>query len=345
MAKKASAKKAQVEIGASTRILALYGPDRSQALSRIADLEAALSDAHGEVERFEIDGRHASLADVLDELRGYSLMQTHKLVVVNEAATFISNHRAALERYAQSPVDHAALVLMAEAWHRGKLDGFINACGAVIKCEPLKGAAAASWLAQRAKDFHQCTIKRDAAERLLSATAGDTQRADTELGRLAVMACLDVDPASLGKAGPEVTVDLIDRHVGRDSDELAWNLQGDLFGALASGRAAPVLEKIHELIDVARQPEIMVSYALVDVARKLAVGQAMQQAGAPRGEISKALKLWGPSEGGLHQALGRMKRGQGLEHLASAIEADQRAKSGLGTARSNVERVVVSMMD
>ena len=125
-----------VQLDASTRVLAVHGPEEAVKKQKIDQLRAALEAEHGELQKFDFDGKTATLADVFDELRGYSLMGGYKLVVVDPADDFVKAHREPLERYAQNPVDHATLVLRAGTWNRGNLDKHIAKVGAVVKCEP-----------------------------------------------------------------------------------------------------------------------------------------------------------------------------------------------------------------
>lgn len=114
------AKKADLQLDATVRMLVLYGPEDMFKRAKLDELREALRAEHGEIEAFTFDGVSAALADVFDEVRGYSLMQTYKLVIVDNADEFTKSHRDALDRYADNPVDHATLVLRAEKWNKGK---------------------------------------------------------------------------------------------------------------------------------------------------------------------------------------------------------------------------------
>ena len=103
--KKTTTRKVAPAVNADTRILVLHGPEQMVMAEHMDALKAAIADAHGDYETFRFDGKTATLADVFDELRGYSLMSVYKLVVVDEAEPFVKAHRAALERYAESVVE------------------------------------------------------------------------------------------------------------------------------------------------------------------------------------------------------------------------------------------------
>ncbi|MEL7088990.1 MAG: DNA polymerase III subunit delta, partial [Planctomycetota bacterium] len=186
MARKMPAK--SVALDASVRVLALHGPEEAIKKEKIDQLLAALEAEHGEVQRFTFDGKLATLADVFDEVRGYSLMGGYKLVVLDPADDFVKAHREPLERYAQNPVDHATLVLRAGTRHRGNLDKHIAKVGAVLKCEPPKPAEVVARLVARAKNVHGLTLDRPAAQLLVDRLGVHLTRLETEVDKLAAMA-------------------------------------------------------------------------------------------------------------------------------------------------------------
>lgn len=356
MARKMPAK--SVNLDASVRVLALHGPEDAIKKEKIDQLHAALEAEHGEVQRLVFDGKVAALAEVFDEVRGYSLMGGYKLVVVDPADDFVKAHREPLERYAQSPVDHATLVLRAGTWHRGNLDKHIAKVGAVIKCEPPKPAEAVSRLVARAKDVHGMTIDRPAAQLLVDRLGVHLVRLETELDKLATMAGALL-PKVAGKAaggGGVAKIDraMVEQAVGKSSDEKAWEVQESLLAAMAAPAGARrggvsagghIVSKVRELIDLGGQPEILVMYFVADLARKLAVGGQMKAAGESEGAIGKALKLWGPRQRVFMDVLRQMGPDGGARLLDLALTADGRSKSGFGPAGRNLEGLCVQMAD
>lgn len=341
MARKTASKPA--ELDASVRVLALHGPEEAIKKEKIDQVRAALEAEHGEVQKFDFDGKTATLADVFDEVRGYSLMGGYKLVVVDPADDFVKAHRDALQRYAQNPVDHATLVLRAGTWHKGNLDKDIAKVGAVIKCDPPKPAEAVARLVGRAKDIHGITIDRPAAQLLVDRLGVHLTRLETELDKLAAM-------AGVGK-GRKIDRPMVERSVGKSSDEKAWEVQESILAAMSSGGrpaenpAGEIVSKVRELIDVGGQPEVLVMYFVADLARKLAVGGQMLAAGEPEGVIAKALKLWGPRQRLFMGVLRGVGPDGGARMLDLALSADARSKSGFGPAGRNLEGLCVQMAD
>ena len=137
------------------RIVVLTGKDAFLRLERSRALQDALVAAHGQVDRFDLDGAGASLSSVLDELRSYGLLSQHKLVVVDNAEQFLGaeDRRRAMERYAEHPQPESTLLMRAgQRWNPGRLDKLVEAAGgAVLKCEPPAEADAIRWCGERAR--------------------------------------------------------------------------------------------------------------------------------------------------------------------------------------------------
>src|SRR5690606_27494300 len=85
--------------------------------------------------------------------------------------------------------------------------------------------------------------------------------------------------------------------VGKGSDEQAWAVQEAVLDALGTpgpAAAGKAIEKIHEIIDLAGHPEVLVSYFVADLTRKLFLAHTMKRQGMHESQISRTLKLWPP---------------------------------------------------
>jgi DNA polymerase III delta subunit len=341
---------------AALRILVLHGPEDMLKREHLQALRTALREKHGDIEIYNFDGKNAALADVLDELRSYSLMQVYKLVVVDDADEFVKRYREPLERYAAEPVESATLVLRATQWNRGNLDKAVEKVGSFIKCEALKPAQAAAWLEGRAAEVHRVTLSSAAATRLVERLGSDLGRLDSELSKLAVAA---VAAGKGGEAGA-ITEELIDAAVGRGSDEQAWAIQDVMLrillaspakahagsapaAALATGAA---LEKLHEIVELAGQSDVLVTYAIADLMRKLHLAAVMLQQGQAPFAIGTALRIW-PKERQrpFVDAAARLGVAGTAAAFAQALASDRRAKSGLGDFLRNLECYCATLAD
>jgi DNA polymerase III subunit delta len=334
MAKRASTSKTP-KLDTSTRVCVLHGPEQWLKGRYLSDLRAALDAEHGETETFSFDGKTTGLAEVLDELRSYALMQHHKIVLVDSADQFVKNFREAMERYAKAPVDHATLVLRCDTWHRSNLDKLIAKVGAVVKCEPLKPAQAKSWLVKRCQAEHGRAISPTAAGLLVDRMGPELMPLDSELAKLALM----VEPGEAIERG------LIEQTVGKSSDEKAWEVQEAVLMGLSSRSAGPVIGKVRELIDLAGHAEELVMYFVADLVRKLNIAAMMKRAGAPEGQIARDLKLWGPRQQLFMGVLRRLDSEALGRAFDDVLMADRRAKSGLGNLSRNLECFCVRLAD
>ncbi|MCX5660852.1 MAG: DNA polymerase III subunit delta [Planctomycetota bacterium] len=323
----------------ANRICVVYGAEemlKREALETLrTELEAG--GEPGEAEIFSFDGKSAALADVLDELRSYSLMQKPKIVIVDDADVFVTAHRDALERYAQAPVDTASLVLRSVKWNKGNLDKQIEKVGRIVKCEAAKPADAATWLTERATRVHRAKVEPGAIKAMIERLGVNLGLLDSELAKLAVVA---------GEGKP-VTAALVEEVVGRSGDEEAWRVQGAIMEIL-TGSAADrrhVVEEVRHLIDNAGQPDVLVAYFVADLVRKLNLALMMKREGVPDAQIARDLKFFGPGQFLLGKMLGRITPRRAAELFDKAVDSDVRSKTGRGEAMLNLECFCTLLQD
>jgi DNA polymerase-3 subunit delta len=305
-----------VTFDASMRIVVIHGDDAFLVPQRTAELAEKLEKAFGEIERFEFDGASADLAQILDELRSFGLMQQHKLVVLDQADQFLTkgNNRKSLERYADSPVEHATLLMRAGTWRPGNIDKRIAKVGMIMKIKPPTESQTLAWCAARATKRYDTQIDRDAVQLLVRRCGLELARLDHELAKLAA------------GAGDDHPIDRaqVQEMVAPSREEEAWSIQE----AMVSGSAATALAALRDLIEVSRQPETLLMWAISDLLRKLHAAAQMLQAGQGEGAVSKRLRLWGPSQRPILSVARRQQPQQLARLLKSAIETDVRMKTG-----------------
>lgn len=324
-----SSKSQSTNLTADTRILVLHGPEAMLKKQHLDALKAALVEAHGEVETFQFAAETASLSDVLDELRSYSLMQTYKLVLVDNAEDFVKNHRDALERYAASPVDHATLVLRANRWNKGNLDKAIGKVGAMIKCDALSEGDAVAWVNQQVVSVYGRGIERAAAGVLVERVGTSLMKLDAELSKLAVM----VDD------GEKISSALIEEAVGRGSEAQAWAVQEAVLSAIANHQPGEAVAKVRELVDLSGQAEVLVGFFVADLMRKFTIAIMLRRQGQNDNAIARhpQIKLWGPKQQLFFRALDRLNSRSVGRLFDRMVEMDRRSKSGLGEPLRNLE--------
>ena len=333
--RKAKASAADAAFTGDEAIVVLHGKETMLRRTATDALRAALRAKHGEFETFGFEGKTAALADVLDELRGYSLMGGFKLVVVDEADEFLTRHREAMTRYAESPVDHAALLLRSDTWRPGNFDKHAKKHGQVIKCDAVSPREAARWLIARAEAEHGAKLEPAAAEALVDRLGVDLGRLDAETAKLALLA-----------GGGAITAIMVDETIGRESDEQAWAVQEGVLLSLATGDASAALTRVDEVVRLAGQHPVLVTFAVADVVRKLAIGHAMKRWGMNDFAIGKALRVWPAERQKLFAAaIGRLDADTARALQRRVLQLDARTKSGFGDGLRNLETFCVSLAD
>ncbi len=311
------------------RVIILHGPEGFLRGLYTTQLRTALTKHFGQVDVQVLDGTTAQAADVLDECRSFGLIASHKLVVVDQAESLVKEDaRPLFERYAQSPSDGATLVLRSGAWRPGNLDKMVEKVGAVIKCETPGEDACVAWAIKRATSEHKAVLEPDAAEALVANTGADLGRIDMELAKLA---------AAAGEGA--ITRAHVAQFVGVSRDEEAWGVQQSLL----SGNPEQAVQHLRHVLDVSRQPAPLVMFAVTDLARKLhgvccALSQKRNIA-----EVTRPLKLWGPSQNMIIDAARRLRPADTMSFLRACVKADQRVKSGLSDVDRSLEMLTLQL--
>ncbi len=306
---------------ADMRVVVLHGKDAFLRLERGRQLESALQERFGGVDRMYLDGTNAALADVLDNLRTPGLFAGHKLVVLENAEAFMGaeDRRRAMERYAENPCAEATLLMRcASGWRPGNFDKLVAKVGAVIKCDSPTPMEAVKWCAARSLRRHQAEMEPAAAELLVEKLGPDLGRLDAELGKLAAAA------ARPGAGTTKVTRAIVQEFTGLSREEQAWEIQGPVL----EGKADAALVKLDELLRVSRVPEVMIGWSLVDLARKVHDASCLLSQGESEGAVAKALKLWGPASSSVVRAGRRIKPADAARLFRMAVETDRATKNG-----------------
>lgn len=318
----------------SMRIIVLHGQDAFQITALTRTAIETIEDAHGEIERFDFDGEETQLADVLDELRSYGLIQRHKVVVLDKAEKFLAandRHRPAMENYARNPVDSATLIMRAETWRAGNLDKHVKKVGLIHKVQPPGEQRAVKWCRDRAKKEYETEMEPDAANLLVTLIGADLARLDMEVAKLAAYVAGDRPIAR------RHVMDL----VGMSREDKVWHLQQPI----AAGDAAAALTMLRELREISRQPQELITWAICDLMRKLHGASQLFRQGANPGMIAQQLKLWGDSKALILDSARRHEPSTLAALFDLAIRTDQHNKSGLGEPPRSLEALTLRIAD
>ena len=323
---------------ATPPVAIFHGPDRFSQLDRTEQLRSALTARHGDIGGAYFDGASASPADILDECRSLSLMQQHKLVVVDNADLLVKGGdddegappprprgahsartaRDLLEAYAQSPDPSATLVLRAANWRAPNLDkAVLHSGGIAVKCEEPRAHEAEAWVLQRAKSAHRSGIEPDAAHLLVETVGPDLGRLDMELAKLSL-----VDP------GRPIVASIVKEMVGVTREEDFWAIQPTLL----SGDAAAALRHLHEMLEVSRHDPTPLLFTFFDLARKLHGAAVGLRSREPVGALMGRLKLWGQAGNLVIDKARRVDPLAAAGLMAQIVDGMVRQRTGRGDA-------------
>ncbi len=285
-----------------------------------------------------LDGPSAALHEVLDALATVSLFGTRRLVVVDEADSFVSEHRGELEMYVGRPAKGGVLVLEVKTWPANtRLAKAVAAGGLTIQCKSPNEAQTKRWLTQRAKRTHGARLDAAAVDVLVELLPAELGVLDQEVARLALL------------AGPEGAIDaaLVSENVGGWRVRTTW----DMIEAAADGRAPEALRQLDRLVAAGEKPQGLLpqmSYSLRQLAgatrlieaseagrRRMTLRDALQQAGVKPFKLSDA-------ERQLRQ-IGRDRARRLTCWLLAADLAMKGYNSSDARARLELERLIVRL--
>jgi len=316
---------------AARPIYAVSGDDaylRDETIKGITRLALAGGDDDMAVARFA--GDHASLADVLDEVRTLPFLASVRIVVVDGADPFVTAHRKELEAYAEKPSTSGVLVLSVKSWPGNtRLAKLVDKSGMAIECKTPDERELPAWLIQIAKSRSGVKLEDEAARLLVELVGPEVGLLASEVEKLAVYVGersrigRDDVAKMVGSGRIETVWRTIDAAtVGQAGEALA-----DLDGLIGSGEApigllagmAYSLKKVHHAGQLRR--------ARVDLR------EACQRAGIFPGAVEKTGKQHA------HLGPGRV---DALPGLLLRADLDMKGNSTL-PPRVILERLIVTL--
>lgn len=317
-------------------VYAVVGDDSFLQVEAVAQLSDHLARSFpgADVQKVSFDGESAELAQVLDEVRSFSMFGGSKLVVVRGADEFVSRHRDGLERFCQSLEDPAGslsgvLVLRLTSLPANtRLFKLISRIGEVVRCEPPRASELTSWLARRAKSVHGVELVPQAAAELADLIGPDLGRLDAELGRLALM--LPEPP------GPQlITPDLVRSSVTFQREQEVR----EVVALLARGRVADALMRWRQILTTDPSAEYKAATWLMLWLERARQALDLKESGAPPQAIARATWINDPTEQREFMAVAARLGRRGIARLFDRLtELDRRSKTGLGVTAVLVER-------
>ena len=296
-----------------------------------------LGDDDGEFSFTRFDGREAGLTAVLDELSTRAMFgDGQRLVLVEDADNFVTQHRSRLEDYITRPKPGGVLLLEVSTWPKNtRLYKLVDANGLQIECKSPTESKLIKWLIGWSKSQHAATLQQEAAEALLELVGPELGLLDQELAKLAVSV----------PQGQPIGPDLVLELVGGWRAKTAW----DLLDAAAAGQARAALVQLDRLILAGEHPIALLAQMSSTLRRFAAATRIIEQAEAAgrRPNLRQALEEAGVKTFVLaksEEQLRRLGRQRAANLFRWLLEADLELKGASALKpRVVLERLIVRM--
>lgn len=292
----------------------------------------------GEFSLTRFDGRTAEWRTVSDELSTVGLFGGgRRLIVVDDADDFVSEHRSQLEDYVARPSRTATLALVVQTWPSNtRLAKAVASGGLAVECKAPPEARLLKWLTTWAKQRHGAKLEREAAELMLQTVGPELGLIDQELAKLAAA-------AGTQPIGPE----LVQKLVGGWRAKTAW----DMLDAAVEGRTRQALVELDRLLLSGENPIGVLAQIGASLRRFAAATRFIEQSetGGGRANLRQALELAGvkpfvmqKTEAQLRK-LGRERAGAFYRWLLEADLALKGSSSSPARSRILLEQLIVRL--
>ena len=274
-------------------VCVLFGGDtflKSQAFRRLRVMLLNEGDAEYSLTRF--DGNQAAFPVVLRELSTLTMFgDGQRVVLVEDADTFVTKFRSELEDYAATPSQSSTLILLVSTFPSNtRLYKTVETSGQLIDCSPLGEATIPKWLAGWALTAHQLICDIAAAELLVDLIGTELGLLDQELAKLALVV----------PKGEKLTTTLVQDNVGSWRTRTTW----EMLDLALAGNVPEAIRQLDMLMQAGENPVgilAQVAYSLRKLAaatqlildaekqgKRLQLPTALNQAGVKQFVIQKS---------------------------------------------------------
>ncbi len=285
---------------------------------------------------------------VFDELATVALFGGgQRVVLINDADTFVSRNRAALEDYVAHPRSTGVLILEVKTWPSNtKLFKAVADTGLQVDCKTPAGVELSKWMRIQSEKQYGARLDPAAADRLFEIVGPEMGRLDQELLKLSVLAnCAD---EGAGKS-TTITPDLVDNHVGGWQVKKAW----DMIDLALAGDAAHALLEYDRLVSSGEEPIALLSMMAASMRRMGAATRAIEDAEAEGRRLSlrqaleqAGVKAWPAAMDKAERQLKQLGRQRSSRLFAWLLDADLALKGSSSAGdrkRLVVEELIVRM--
>jgi len=314
-------------------IYALFGDeDFLKRLARARIVEAALGGEEGSLGVSVYAGDKLEFSTVRNELDTVPFLAPCRVVVIENADPFITEHRAALEQYVARPSALGVLILEARTFPETTKLAKALPDGAKLSCKPIPVSRVIPWCVEWARTRYKKKMEHDAAEMLLELVGTSMGMLDQELQKLA--------SATGEKAS--LSIEDVQRFVGRSRSADVFRIL-DAIGENKPGEALSILE---DLFAEGEDPMAILGPLTAQLRKLAAAGRNHLQDGLALGAAMDAAKV--PTWEKARVAFERQLKYLGRRRLEKLI--DWLTEINLGVKGGNplpervqVERLIVQL--
>jgi DNA polymerase-3 subunit delta len=298
---------------------------------REAILAAVLGDADPALAVAVYPGDKLDFSTVRNDLDTLPFLSPCRVVVVENADAFVTNHRQALEQYAARPSAAGILVLDVKAFPETTKLAKALPDAAKVMCKAPPAYRLPAWCSEWAKARHGKKLAPDAAELLVELVGPAMGLLDQELGKLAV---------AVG-AKPSIDAEDVDKLVGRSKSADVFRI----LDAIGEGKPAVALGILEDLFAEGEAPMAVLG-PLTAQLRKLAAVWRVYSETRQLGPAMDAARVptWPRARESLERQL-KWLGGRRLEKLTEwLVEINLGLKGGRALPeRAQGERLIVRL--
>jgi DNA polymerase-3 subunit delta len=297
---------------------------RAQTIQKLRSELLGDDQGLGEV-RF--DGKTIDLPTVLDELRTLAFLAERKVVVVDEADKFVTDHREELEKYLADPNPNGVLVLICDSWRKGtKLDKLIAQIGKVFAAEAMTSRDLVPWLIEQAHAMGK-ELSQACTNDLVAVVGTESGRLINELEKLAMFVG---DRKNINS--PDIA-----EICGPTAEESVFQIT-DL---MTEGKSKEAMQVFKRVLEMDKSAEYTMVGAMGFSLRRLLKARTLIDSGLSQRDALAACNVYPKIAGRFTAQLNRLsarRLGSWMHRLA---EIDLANKTGLGQARLNLEKFIL----
>lgn len=275
------------------------------------------------------DADKMEAADVFDELRTLPFLASRRVVVLKDADNYITNNRAILEKYFESPSPSGSLILCVSSWRTNtKLAKKVPKVGKHLAVGELKRRD----LSRYAQDYAQsnCKQKIDAQTvNLIVELIGD------DPGKI----CNEIDKLSI-YVGDSNAITL--KHV---RELTANNREFDIFGvidAMTAGDSEKSISKLRRMYASNKSAEFTSVGGFAFHFRRMFNAKVLQNKRMPAQQIANTLRIFGDRNNYFNQ-LTRWSLPQISKVIQALARIDFESKTGQTNIPTAIEQLVLKV--